>query len=44
MSGLIFFLMVASAFVTLGAFAQAFGVDTRPDFEDSRAPAGGLTT
>ena len=44
MSGLVIFLMVASAFAVLGAFAQAFGVDTRPDFEDPRAPAPGITT
>ena len=43
MSGLMFFMIVASIFATLGALAQAFGVDSRPDFEDSRAPAPGLT-
>jgi hypothetical protein len=45
MSGLIVILLVA--FVTLAVFdvlAQAFGVDSRPEFEDPRAPAHGLYT
>ena len=45
MSGLIVILIVA--FVTLAVFdvlAQAFGVDSRPEFEDPRAPAQGLYT
>jgi hypothetical protein len=44
MGGLVFFLMVFLAFGALGAFALTLGVDSRPDFEDPRAPVHGLTT
>lgn len=30
------------AMLTLGIFATAFGVDSRPDFHDDRAPGGGI--
>ena len=43
MSGLVVILLVA--FVALAVFdvlAQTFGVDSRPEFEDPRAPAPGL--
>jgi hypothetical protein len=45
MSGLIFILVVA--FVAIAVFdvlAQTLGVDSRPEFEDPRAPAPGLYT
>jgi hypothetical protein len=45
MSGLVVLLLVA--FVALAVFdvlAQTFGVDSRPEFEDPRAPARGLFT
>jgi hypothetical protein len=45
MSGLVVILIVA--FVAVAVFdvlAQAFGVDSRQDFEDPRAPARGLYT
>jgi hypothetical protein len=45
MSGLVVILVVA--FVALAVFdvlAQSFGVDSRPEFEDPRAPARGLYT
>ena len=45
MGGLLFILLVA--FVAVAVFdvlAQAFGVDSRPEFEDPRAPAPGLYT
>lgn len=28
--------------LTLGIFAYGFGVDSRPDFYDDRAPRGGI--
>jgi hypothetical protein len=43
MSGLIILLAIISGFAVLAAFALAIGVDTRPDFDDPRAPVGGLT-
>ncbi len=43
MSGLIILLVMLSAFSVLAAFALAIGVDTRPDFDDPRAPVGGLS-
>jgi hypothetical protein len=45
MSGLLFILVVA--FLALAVFdvlAMTFGVDSRPEFEDPRAPAQGLYT
>ena len=44
MGGLVFFMLVFFAFATLGAFALTLGVDSRPEFGDDRAAAGGLTT
>ena len=44
MSGLIVFLVALTAIVVLDILAQTHGVDSRPDFEDPRAPARGLTT
>ena len=44
MSGLIVFLVAFTAIVVLDILAQTHGVDSRPDFEDPRAPARGLTT
>jgi hypothetical protein len=44
MSGLIIFLVALTAIVVLDILAQTHGVDSRPDFEDPRAPARGLTT
>jgi hypothetical protein len=43
MGGLVFILTVA--FIAIAAFdvlAQTFGVDSRPEFDDPRAPAQGL--
>ena len=39
MSGLIIVLAAIAALAILGALAQAFGVDSRQEFEDPRAPA-----
>jgi hypothetical protein len=44
MSGLIVFLVALTAIVVLDILAQTHGVDSRPDFEDPRAPAKGMTT
>ena len=44
MSGLVLFLVVLAAFAVLEVFAQTLGVDSRPDFEDPRAPAVALST
>jgi hypothetical protein len=44
MSGLIIFLVVLVATAIIEVFAQTHGVDSRPDFEDPRAPACGLYT
>jgi hypothetical protein len=45
MSGLVFILIAAFALVAVfDLLAQAFGVDSRPEFEDPRAPAPGLYT
>ena len=44
MTGVIFFLAVLAVLAVLDAFAQAHGVDSRPDFEDPRAPACGIYT
>jgi len=38
------FLVLFLAFGALGALALTLGVDSRPDFEDPRSPARGLTT
>jgi len=44
MSGLLFFMIVFFAFAALGSFAMTIGVDSREDFYDDRAAAGGLST
>ena len=43
MSGLLFFIAVLSVFSVLSMLALALGVDSRPEFEDDRAPACGLS-
>jgi hypothetical protein len=45
MSGLVFILVVAFiAIAVLDVLAQAAGVDSRPEFDDPRAPAPGIYT
>ena len=44
MSGLVLFLVVLAVMAVLEVLAQTHGVDSRPDFEDPRAPAAGLYT
>ncbi len=44
MSGLVLFLVVLAVMAVLEVLAQTHGVDSRPDFEDPRAPAVGLYT
>ena len=44
MTGLIILLVALTAIVIFDLLAQAHGVDSRPDFEDPRAPAKGLFT
>jgi hypothetical protein len=42
MSGLELFLAIFVGFTVVGILAAAFGVDSRPDSDDPRAPACGL--
>ena len=44
MTGLIILLAALTAIVIFDLMAQTHGVDSRPDFEDPRAPARGITT
>ena len=44
MTGLILLLVALTAIVIFDLLAQTHGVDSRPDFEDPRAPARGITT
>ncbi|HUQ43987.1 MAG TPA: hypothetical protein VM451_06190 [Candidatus Limnocylindria bacterium] len=44
MSGLIIVIAAFLAIAILDILAQTHGVDSRPDFEDPRSPARGLTT
>ena len=44
MSGLIILLVALTAIVIFDLLAQTHGVDSRPDFEDPRAPARGITS
>ena len=44
MTGLIILLAALTAIVIFDLLAQTHGVDSRPDFEDPRAPARGITT
>lgn len=43
MSGLIILLAIGLAIVIFDLLAQSHGVDSRPDFEDPRAPVRGIT-
>ena len=43
MSGLIIIVAAFVAIVVLDILAQTHGVDSRPEFEDSRAPVRGIT-
>ena len=43
MSGLLFFLGILTVMSVLSMLVQAYGVDSRPDFDDDRAPACGLS-
>jgi hypothetical protein len=44
MGGLMIFLAVIAVIAVLDLLAQTYGVDSRPGFEDPRAPAPGLYT
>jgi hypothetical protein len=44
MSGLIIFLVVFTVLAVFDVLAQTHGVDSRPDYEDPRAPAPGIYT
>lgn len=44
MSGLVIFLVIFAAVAIFDILAQTHGVDSRPDYEDPRAPAAGLYT
>jgi hypothetical protein len=44
MTGLIILLAALTAIVIFDLLAQTHGVDSRPDFDDPRARAKGLTT
>jgi hypothetical protein len=44
MTWLIILLVALTAIVIFDLLAQTHGVDSRPDFEDPRAPARGITT
>ena len=44
MSGLVLFLVILAAMAILDVLAQTHGVDSRPDFDDPRAPARGIYT
>ena len=43
MTTVIILLVATVALVVLDLLAQTFGVDSRPEFGDSRAPAGGIS-
>lgn len=43
MSGLIFILGVTVLLAAFGYLAIRFGVDSRPEFDDPRAPARGIS-
>lgn len=43
MSGLLFFMGILTVMSVLSILAQAFGVDSRPELEDDRAPAWSLS-
>jgi hypothetical protein len=44
MAGLIILLAVLVAIIVFDILAQTHGVDSRPDFEDPRAPVRGIST
>lgn len=44
MSGLVILLVALTAIVIFDLLAQTHGVDSRPEFEDERAPVRSLTT
>ena len=44
MAGLIIVLAALLAIIIFDVLAQTHGVDSRPDFEDPRAPVRGITT
>jgi hypothetical protein len=44
MAGLIILFAALFAIIVFDILAQTHGVDSRPDFEDPRAPARGLST
>ena len=44
MTGLIIVVLALTAIVIFDLLAQTHGVDSRPDFDDPRAPAKGLIT
>lgn len=44
MSGLIIVLAAMVAIIVFDILAQTHGVDSRPDFEDPRAPVRGIFT
>jgi len=44
MGGLIIFLVVFAAIAVFDIIAQTHGVDSRPDYEDPRAPRPGIYT
>ena len=43
MSGLIVILAIVAAIAVFDILAQTFGVDSRPEFEDPRAPVRGIS-
>jgi hypothetical protein len=43
MSGLIILLVAMAALFVLDLLAQTHGVDSRPEFDDPRAPACGIS-
>ena len=43
MSGLVIMLVAMVAVFVLDLLAQTHGVDSRPEFDDPRAPAGGIS-
>ena len=43
MTGLFIILAVLAAIVIFDLLAQTHGVDSRPEFDDPRAPARGIT-
>lgn len=44
MSGIVIILAIFAAIAIFDILAQTHGVDSRPDYEDPRAPAAGIYT